>query len=424
MEEFFVSSSRCREGFLSEHLDRWMQLPRLRRKRRQKLIRCVSELIGYDGSFAEVRLIGDQFDRLVQSGMTLLDLVDYLRKDFVFVWISEYTFLTNLDKSLLLAIFGRSSLLFSFEHEYNERQPVFVCSLRQDERPTRALRFLVELPSSEVTVIALGNDPRPLPTDVLQALLRRVSYVRLEQIELAVDCLREFASFRGHLSLHWCGIEDGGRHLCTQIEEDHGPTALTLGHQDFDIQSLKVAMTRTTTLAELHLFHSMYLQLGPECLRSNRSLTVLSLSGCTDQEWSSLFESMKNHATLQILTVSDPREDQDGEDSDENRVRRAQAILDMLLVNTILLDIKFYEGDFNQRREDRLRNWLDHDMLEQAIRPRLKLNSLRCQLERIEQESDRFEQKQQIGDMLTTQETHDDLSRLFVLLSEHPGWFF
>jgi hypothetical protein len=180
-----------------------------------------------------------------------------------------------------------------------------------------------------------------------------------------------------------CKLTNAGAHTLAEVlRRNQGPT--DLHYCDIDYSVLADGMRGNSRLKSLSPFVSnsprddnQELQAIAGALKENKGLVRLNLSGrrrfglrVSDETWGAICDSLKTHATLEVLDLSSTNND--ATTAPAVVTSRIQALLDMLRMNmsihTIHLDSSYSE----------------HELFRQSVTPYLQMNQLRARVRAIQ----------------------------------------
>jgi hypothetical protein len=222
--------------------------------------------------------------------------------------------------------------------------------------------------------------PLPAPIATLSRLMVE-SHGCFEEIELVnlileEESLRLLATANPDLSMKikHCTIPDAaGPAFIDCLQLDRGPTELVCCNLDVDADTLATALRGNHHLKSLSLFtilgNAWVRTIGP-ALAENLGLLKLIIPVALDNAWLSVCSSIQEHPTLMHLDISGgrARSMRWPRLSNEQKMLRTGALVDMVQVNTVLHTIYL---DMDE---------IDSHIFHETIRPRLRENFYRSKL--------------------------------------------
>jgi hypothetical protein len=226
----------------------------------------------------------------------------------------------------------------------------------------------------------------------------------------ACHCHAMGASMRTDLQidlyLYGGGTELGMSVLLESIRQNRGPTGLN--RVSLDVRRLADALrgnsrvssfspwvTRDTSDEDWHAFF--------QALAENDGLVELNLTEVfiSDENGDVLWQSLSRHPKLEILFMRTPEE---RGITDAKKLRRTQAIVDALRVNTVLHTIELYREQY------------DLKMLDKMVLPRLLVNRYRPRVAAIAEERGTWQRKL-LGRALAAVSSNLSLNPIWMMVS-------
>jgi hypothetical protein len=310
------------------------------------------------------------------------------------LWISPGVFLASAfyaRRRRSFEIFFRHKLTVEIQQAETSVVDTFYIhsgSTDNGEQVLSTCDFLTRLiPENTISRFRLTKTGIPGPYFALPAPITALSRLMVEslgclqEIELAnlileEDSLRLLATANPGLSMkiNHCTIPDAaGPAFIDCLQLDRGPTELVCCSHDVDTDTLATALRGNHHLKSLSLFTMMgneWVQTIGPALAENLGLLKLVIPVALYNAWSSVCRSVREHPTLVHLDIGGGRARCMRWPllSNEQKMLRTDALVDMLQVNTVVHTIYLDRDD------------IDSQILHYMIRPRLLENFYRSKL--------------------------------------------
>lgn len=269
---------------------------------------------------------------------------------------------------------------------YFETVGVFsVAGVDPTDAVTQIFDLLRTLTCNYIIISGVGEN-LSVPAAALGHFLDSLSCesIRFSCARFSLDQCLALSHWRRTLAVTRCTLEDAGRSIFEKVEENEDPSFLVLIGMLIDTGALAKALRMSTSLRSLYIGEGMQNFDMPQflsALEQNCGLLCHTLDATVVEPfWFDLFRSLRRHPALLRLTFSfggaQPV-------YAEDRGPQTRAIVDCLKSNSVLQGIHALPGQ------------VDETIMENDVRPRLRVNISRPRIKALEEEG--TDQRRLIG---------------------------